>query len=438
MKKIEKYVENIDNKNVKYNVKLFPTYYMFASDFLFFYAIEFVFLLQVKHFTSSQILMLDSMIPLFCILFNIPITLFIERNGKRKSLVIGNLCMCICLILMILSKSLLGIILAFLFNSFGFCFKKLTETNILAESINIKNAKEKSLFSLAYSIGLKNYLILDGITSFFIGLTFEINAYLPIIISLIFTVIATSLSTCFKPTKAEEKIKDKDKKSFTKEYKKQFRNLKSTFIKFIKSKRLRALMLFIFIFSGLLYGSYSVRESLLTEYYEVNAIMFAIIISTLTVIGGLAEMLQNKIQKMFRNRTLTFISLLFIATFIFVYIISTLDINMNIKLGLTIMLFAIQYSIDSLYTGFENAYQKNFTTNSIRVKISAVVEIIRNLSDFLITFLFSFLVGTFTINDTFLYIGISFTIIIICVLLYLKPRFGLKKEQYDKSEIFSK
>ena len=50
MRKIEKYIENINDKNVKYNVKLFPIYYMFANDFLFFYAIEFVFLLQIKNF----------------------------------------------------------------------------------------------------------------------------------------------------------------------------------------------------------------------------------------------------------------------------------------------------------------------------------------------------------------------------------------------------
>ena len=43
MRRIEKYIENINDKNVKYNVKLFPIYYMFAYDFLFFYAIEFVF-----------------------------------------------------------------------------------------------------------------------------------------------------------------------------------------------------------------------------------------------------------------------------------------------------------------------------------------------------------------------------------------------------------
>ena len=435
MRKMNKYVEHIDNRNIKYNLKLFPIYYMFANDFLFFYAIGFVFLSQVKNFTSSQILLLDSMVPLFCILCNLPITLFVEKQGKRKSLIIGNICMCLCLILMILAQSFIGIILAFLFNSFGFCFKKLTETNILAESINMNNSKSRDLFSLVYSTGLKNYLILDGVTSFFIGLTFEINGYLPIIISLIFTVISTSLSTCFKIAKKE---KSNNKKSFIKEYKNQIIDLKNSFVKFIKSKRLRALMLFIFFFSGLLYGSYSMRETLLIEYYKVNATTFGIIIASLTVIGGLSEMLQEKIQNTFKNRTLTFISILYMLTYIFTFIISTLNIDMNIKLAFILFLFSIQYSIDTTYVGFENTYQKNFTTNKIRVKLSSVIEIIKNLSNFLIAFIFSILVDNFDIEKNFLYIGIVFTVIFVFVLLYLKPRFGLKKEQYNKSDIFSK
>ena len=197
-------------------------------------------------------------------------------------------------------------------------------------------------------------------------------------------------------------------------------------------------MLFIFLFSGFLYGSYSIRETLLTEYYDINAAGFGIIIASFTVIGGLSEMLQEKIQNRFKNRTLTLISSLFVMTYLFTYIISTLNIETNIKIGLTLILFAMQYSIDTLYIGFENTYQKNFTTNRIRVKISSVIEIIKNLSNFLITFIFSFLVGTFDIDKTFLYIGIIFAIILFFVLLYLKPRFGLKKEQYDESEIFSR
>ena len=434
MKNNERIVSSSDVLNKSFNVKLFPIYYMFSCDFLFFYAIEFVFLQQTKNYTSSQILFFDALIPLFSLLLNIPLTLFVVKNGKKKSLVIGNTCMCICLILIIFSNSIYLTIIAFLFNAIGFCFKGLTETNILADSINMKNKNEKKLFSLAYSLGLKNYLILDGITSFFIGVTYQINEYLPIVISLMFTVISTFISACFK---TKEKKNDESIKFFV-EYKKQFVNLIDSFKKLFKSKRIKALLIFIFLFSGFLYGSYSVRETLLTEYYEVNSTNFGIIIASLTILGGVSELLQDKIQKIFKNRTLTFISLLYVITFILVYIISLIDTPIELKLIFTIVLFAIQYAIDSLYKCFENIYQKNFTTQQIRVKISSIIEIIRNFSSFFIAFMFSIVVGNFEIDKSILYIGIVFFILFIFALIYMKPRFGLKREEYDKSDIFIK
>ena len=442
MKQMKNYIDKIENKNVKHNVRLFPLYYMFAEDFLFFYAIEFIFLTQIKGFSYSQVLLLDSMIPLFCVLFNIPSTLFVERIGKRRALVIGNFCMCICLELLMVSKSFAGVIIAFLFNALGFSFKGLTETNILAESINMKSKEGKTLFGLAYSTGIKNYCILDGVTSFFIGLTFTINGYLPIVISLVFTMIATYLSACFKKTELESKEKNKDKEikrqSFIKEYKKELKNLKSSFIKFFKSRRLRSLMLFILFFSGFKYGSFSIRETLLTDYFEVNATTFGIILASLTIISGVAELLYDRIKKIFTNRTLTFLSMTFILTYFLIYGIVVSNLNGNVKLALILILFGIQYSIDSLYMSFENTYQKNFTTNKIRVKISSIIDIIRYVSNFCITFTFSVLVNKFEIVNSYLYIAIGSFVIFSLVLLYMRKRFGLKPSQYKKSEIFAK
>lgn len=341
--------------------------------------------------------------------------------------------MCFCLTLLIISQSIYGVIIAFFFNSLGFCLKGLTETNILAESINMKSQNSKSLFALAYSAGLKNYMILDGITSFFIGLTYAINPYFPIIISLVFTSISALLSAYFN---VKPQPKNKEKKSFIKEYKLQFTNLKKSFKKFIKSRRLKALMLFTFLFSGFLYGSYSIRETMLTEFYEIDATWFGIIIASLTIIGGLAEILQDRIQKIFKNRTFTFLSISYVATFILIFVVAISNIDNNIKLALTLLLFAIEYCIDSLYTGFTNTYQKNFTTNRIRVKISSVFEVIKYFSNFLLTFIFSIVVGVVDIENAFLYIGIVFLILFIFALIYMKSRFGLKPEQYSKSDIY--
>ena len=57
----------------KFNRRLFPVYKMFAWDLLFYYAISFLFLTEVKHFTASDVVLIDvSLYTLFKFLLQLP------------------------------------------------------------------------------------------------------------------------------------------------------------------------------------------------------------------------------------------------------------------------------------------------------------------------------------------------------------------------------
>ena len=57
----------------EYNIKLFPIYKMFAWDLLFYYAISFLFLTEVKHFTAADVVLVDvSLYTLFKFLLQVP------------------------------------------------------------------------------------------------------------------------------------------------------------------------------------------------------------------------------------------------------------------------------------------------------------------------------------------------------------------------------
>ena len=149
-------------------------------------------------------------------------------------------------------------------------------------------------------------------------------------------------------------------------------------------------------------------------------------------------MMQEKLQKMLKNRTFTALSLTFVGTYLFAFYLTRLDIDMNIKLGIMLVLFALQYGIETLYYDFLATYQKNFTVNRVRVKISSVFDTLRYLSNFIIALTFSRLVDNHSIDMVFLYIGVAFLIIMICVLMYMKPRFGLDPKEYKKEELFNR
>ena len=70
----------------KNNMKIFPIYKMFAWDFLFYYAIIFLFLTQVKGFSASQVLLADSFYAIFRILSDMFCVNVTDLIGKQKSL----------------------------------------------------------------------------------------------------------------------------------------------------------------------------------------------------------------------------------------------------------------------------------------------------------------------------------------------------------------
>ena len=97
-----------------------------------------------------------------------------------------------------------------------------------------------------------------------------------------FTVIAIAMSTCFKEVCEIKEEKAQTLKGRIQGY---FQDIKTAFQFIFHSRRLQAIMVFTFFFSGLVYASYTLRESLLDD-LQIPAQFFAIIIASLTILSG--------------------------------------------------------------------------------------------------------------------------------------------------------
>ncbi len=157
----------------KNNARLYPIYKMFSWDLLFYYAISFVFLVQVKGFTAAQIMLTDALYPIFKVILNIPSIALIDRIGKKKSLIIANVMLAIYLLLLMFCNGLVNLILIYIIMAFAFTIKSIAESNILYDSVSQKNGK--GMFAKIEEIGARNYYYLDGITSMLTGLLFIVN-----------------------------------------------------------------------------------------------------------------------------------------------------------------------------------------------------------------------------------------------------------------------
>ena len=429
-------------KDKEFNIKLYPFYKAFGADVLFYYAIEYIFMLEVKGFSPSQILLTDSLYPFFRIFLNIPSTVIADRIGKKNSLVLGNIFLCISILILILAPNLAVVSIGFFFMSFSFSLKKITETNILADSVDMKEKEGRKLFSIVEAIGNRNYYLLDGVTSFFTGFSYIINPYLPMIITLVFAILATYLSTLFKHTSTKKEMqieKQKlEKKHVLEEYKKYFISLKDAFRDIFQSNRIKSLLLFVLFFDGLIYASYSLRETLLTQNLNITPEYFSIIIAVLTIVSGLTSTLQKAIQKKFNNRALQFVAFLFLSSFLLIAIIASTNMNYYLKLSIILILFAVQYGIQSPYLTLMTLYSKNFAGSKLRIKISSVTEFIHNISEFLIAFIASILLNAFSITTNFYLVGIFYAVVMTIILIIIKNFLGLPPDKYSKEDVFNK
>ena len=65
------------------NVNMYTKYKMFSWDLLFYYAIIFLFFTETKGISAADVLLAESLFPLFKIAFLIPATIMINSLGKR-------------------------------------------------------------------------------------------------------------------------------------------------------------------------------------------------------------------------------------------------------------------------------------------------------------------------------------------------------------------
>ena len=89
----------------KSNIKLYPIYKMLSWDLLFYYSIIFIFLVQIKHISPADVLLGEAFYPFFKFILLMPMTAFIEKIGKKRSLIIANSANAISILCYILAQN---------------------------------------------------------------------------------------------------------------------------------------------------------------------------------------------------------------------------------------------------------------------------------------------------------------------------------------------
>lgn len=422
----------INNKYIqkrKQNMKLYSMYRAISMDLIFIYAIDFLFLTQVKNISASNVVLKSSFYALFMMVLQIPANILIDKIGTRRCTILANIFNTIYLLMILFVTDLQSLIIAEFFSALCFSIKDISDTTLLNMSIP-EGEKKGEIFSKIEGKGNKNYYYINAITSVLAGFLYTVNPYIPIIGSVIVSAIATVLSAGFQEIDIPDDSIEKKKFSID-EY---MIDLKSSFEFIIKSNRLRSLILY----SGIMWGTFCLASTYRTSLLEENGISatwIAIIAAIVDIASGIGSKKQLKIHKMLRNKTL---SILALTTAIMIWLSGIIG-NSNLLPNSIMILITIFYIILSANKGIFGVlmtrYLSNFTNKTILPKIYSINSMSRNFFRMIIGFLGSYILSITDTANSLILTGIIFTIVTLALISYMKTRTGLKPEEYRKEDI---
>ena len=413
-------------KHKKKNVRIFPIYKMVSWDLLFYFPIIFLFLTQVKGLTASQVLFADSFYMLSNTFWQVPITRVVDIIGKKNCLIVGNILYSLSILAMIFMQNYYELLIIQFIYALGCSMKGMCETNILYDSLP-KSKKRGKIFSKIDGKSSSYFYLFDAISSVIAGFTFVINGYIPMVLCFICCVISTVISFKFRHTAiVEEKIEPIGIITY-------FKQIKDSFKFCLKSRRMKSLIMFNSIFMGLIFGIVNLRSSMLSE-MQVPEQYFGIIFALLQFSASVTSRQTENIQRTFRNKTLTYLSLPVTISCILIGFIGTDPLSKS-SLTLIFLLYLVQYAIKGPYQALMARYMNNFTNRRIRPKITALKNLTSNLFTAIISMLCAVMLKITTTANTFIVVGCISTIFIVLLLDYMRDKVGLKPEQYGKEDI---
>ncbi len=270
--------------------KVFPWYYAFDADLLFYIAIDTLFLGIAKNLTASQIVSISTIGTFSCILLQFPILWIIKRIGNTASVRVGATFLLLSALSLTFGPNYYVIALGWIFHEIAIVFRSASE---VALENCLDEEGQRDQFVKVRTKGNTIYAIITMIISFVASFMFNLNNYFPMICCIIGTMIGFVLSFFIVDYTKYNKI------TIQKEKKK----IKINFGGFI--------ILAIFVY-GLFYpivtegqatGKLFIQSELLETLNEDNtAIVVGIVVALSRIVRVISNLFFVKVYKYFRDK----------------------------------------------------------------------------------------------------------------------------------------
>ncbi|MCI8620672.1 MAG: hypothetical protein HFJ50_02345 [Clostridia bacterium] len=155
----------------------------------------------------------------------------------------------------------------------------------------------------------------------------------------------------------------------------------------------------------------------------------------LTLLSSISSKCQNLYHKAFKNRVLTYFSLIFSTSMIIIGLTAMFSTNFVFTVVITLCMYSLQYIIKGPYYTLIKRYLNSFSSSSMATKIFSVNTLIESLFSAVMCYFASLLLEYISTINTIAILGCVFFIAFVFILDYMKDKIGLKPEEYDKKDI---
>lgn len=158
--------------------KVYPWYWAFEGDLLFYIAIDTLFLTVVKNFSSAQVVSLASVSTFVCILLQFPLLGIIRKIGNTASVRCGSIFLLLSAIFITVGPNYWMILLGRVFHDVAGIFRS---ASVVALENCLDDTDSRGEFVKIRTQGSIIYSIITMLISFVASLMFNFNHYLPMI-----------------------------------------------------------------------------------------------------------------------------------------------------------------------------------------------------------------------------------------------------------------
>lgn len=386
------------------NVKTYYIYSTFAE--LLILGPILVLFLVAKGLSFTEIMILQSIAAIAVVLFEVPTGAVADKIGRKESILLGSLLWAVSLGIYVVGTSFPMFILAEVIFSLGATFKSGADNALIYDSLKVMGREKEfqSIEGKARSFAL----YAQAIGSIIAGFVYEVNTNLPFLISILFMVVTILISLRFKEPPIEGKVG-----KYGINYIEQIKESG----KFILShEKIKAIIIFTMMFFVFYRTAFFYYQPYM-EAVKIPVRYFGIIFFIFNITAAFASKRSHWIMEKTKPKTLTFMALLMIISFV---------ILGAVKMWFGVFAILFQQIARGIYRPVTTKYLNKHIPSDKRATVLSFQSLACNMSVAIAFPLMGILKDHENIFTAHLVLGIAMIVLTVFTIKYMNARLALR------------